>query len=412
MQNVIFLVHRIPFPPDKGDKIRSFHLLEGLSRHYRVHLGAFVDHDEDRRYQETVARFCASTCFVNLDPRFARCRSIFGLFCGEPLTVSYYRNRRLMRWIKQVMTKNNVQALIAFSGCMAQYCLPKSEPRRILDLVDIDSEKWNQYSQITQLPLRWLYQREYRLLRKYEVRLAREFDQTVLVSKAEADLLRRDMGGESSRVIEISNGVDACYFDPLFSYANPYPTHDAPVVIFTGAMNYRPNSEAISWFAVNVWPKIRIRCPAAQLWIVGSRPTASVRSLGGYAGVFVTGRVPDVRPYLRYAKVAVAPLQIARGLQNKILEALAMALPVVATPQAWEGIDPTLRPHEDITENDEVMATRISAYLDGKFCANGEGRRLVSERYDWTTVVSRFSQLVRSQHIDVRTTTIAGRSHG
>lgn len=416
MRDVIFLVHRIPFPPEKGDKIRSFHLLEGLSRRYRVHLGAFIDCPEDRQYQETVAKWCASSCFINLDPRLARCRSVAGLFTGEPLTLVYYRSRRLMRWVKQVITANDVAALIAFSGCMAQYGIAYPKVRRILDLVDIDSEKWRQYGQTTHRTFRWLYQREHQLLRRSEISLARTFDRTVLVSRQEADLLRPNLDRESSRVLEITNGVNTRYFDPSLSFPDPYPSDPSaksPVVVFTGAMDYRPNVDAILWFAANVWARIRAHCPKAQLWIVGSNPVASVRVLGGQGGIVVTGYVPDVRPYLRYAKVAVAPLRIARGLQNKVLEALAMELPVVATPQAWEGIDldPTLPRLGDSTENAEDMASKVSGYLDVECRSNTEGRRFVSERYNWTAVLRRFCQLVDGQSTDLATVPVSGGLH-
>lgn len=399
-RDVIFLAHRIPFPPEKGDKIRSFHLLEGLSRRYRVHLGAFIDYPEDWQHQDKVAQWCASSCFVKLDPRLARWRSVAGLFTGEPLTFAYYRSHRLMRWVKQVMAKHDIQALIAFSGCMAQYAMPYPKVRRVLDLVDIDSEKWHQYSRTTHGPFRWLYYRECRSLRQSEIRLARTFDRTVLISRQEADLLRLDMGRESSRVLEITNGVNTHYFDPSLSYPDPYssdPSVKPSVGVFTGAMDYRPNVDAILWFAANVWPEIRVRRPDAQLWVVGSNPVKSVRALSSrQTGIFVTGYVPDVRPYLRYAKVAVAPLRIARGLQNKVLEALAMELPVVATPQAWEGIelDLSLRRIGESTESAEAMAHMVSAYLEGECCSNAEGRRFISERYNWAAVLSRFCQMV------------------
>lgn len=416
MRDVIFLVHRIPFPPEKGDKIRSFHLLKGLSRCYRVHLGTFVDCPDDRQYQNQVAQWCASSCFVNLDPRLACWRSAAGLLTGEPLTFVYYRSGRLRRWVKQVMARYDIQALIAFSGCMAQYGIAYPNVRRILDLVDIDSEKWRQYSERTHRPFRWLYRREYQSLRRSEIRLARVFDETVLVSRQEADLLRSTMGRESQRPLEISNGVDTRYFDPSLTFPDPYrsePSAKPSIAVFTGAMDYRPNVDAILWFTANVWPRIRAHCPTAQLWIVGSRPAASVRELSGQAGIFVTGYVTDVRPYLRYAKVAVAPLQIARGLQNKVLEALAMELPVVATPQAWEGIDLDVMQSRlgDSTGNAEVMAHKVSVYLAGQCRSNAEGRRFVSERYNWATVLRRFCQIVDGQSTDLATVPVSGGLH-
>lgn len=395
MRDVIFLVHRIPFPPDKGDKIRSFHLLKGLSQHYRVHLGAFIDHSEDRQYQDEVAQLCANTCFVDLDPRLARFRGVAGLLSREPLTFAYYRSRRLARWVKQVSTRHDVCALIAFSGCMAQYGKPSFGARRILDLVDVDSEKWRQYSAMSHGLLRWAYGREYRLLHQAEIAMAREFDYTVLVSDSEADLLRSRMGSDACRVKAIGNGVDTGFFDPSRDYPNPYAPSGAPVAVFTGAMDYRANVDAVQWFARAVWPHIRVQCPAAQFWIVGARPTIAVRNLDTLNGVVVTGRVEDVRPYLRYAQVGVAPLRVGRGVQNKVLEALAMTLPVVATPQAWEGIDPVPADCGVSTPDSDEMARAVSKYLQARQSA-AVGRRFVAEHHDWGQAVERLRALVDS----------------
>lgn len=394
VRDVIFLTHRIPYPPDKGDKIRSFHLLQGLSRHYRVHLGTFIDDPDDRRFRDVVAGSCASACFVDLVPSTARFRSLSGLFTGVPLTFAFYRSRRLARWVKQVRARHNVHALIAFSGCMAQYAKSGSGPTRILDLVDVDSEKWAEYSRVARGPIRWLYQREHRCLGRAEIRLAYEFNHTVLVSPAEADLLRNHMTQATDRVAVIRNGVDVSYFDPAIDFPDPYPRKNEPVAVFVGAMDYRANVDAVLWFTKEVWPTIRAACPTANFWIVGARPVSAVRALDRQTGVFVTGRVPDVRPYLRFANVAVAPLRIARGVQNKILEALAMELPVVATPQAWEGIDPAPPDCGQSTEYPKTMAKEISMYFQGPRQATKQGRRFVMERYAWNQAVHQFLRLI------------------
>lgn len=394
VRDVIFLTHRIPYPPNKGDKIRSFHMLEGLSKKYRVHLGTFVDDPSDRKFRDVVTKLCASACFVDLDPRVARCRSLAGLLTGEPLTFAYYRSRRMARWVREMRARHEIQALIAFSGCMAQYAAPGSGLNRILDLVDVDSEKWGEYSEDARGPMRYLFRREHRLLRQTEIRLAYEFDHTVLVSRSEAGLLRNRMIRETARVVAIGNGVDVSYFDPGIGFPNPYEDNKGPVAVFTGAMDYRANVDAVLWFTNDVWPAIRAADSTAQFWIVGARPVPAVRALIRRAGVFVTGRVTDVRPYLRHANVAVAPLRIARGVQNKILEALAMERPVVGTTQAWEGIDKLPAGCGKSTEGAEAMAKEVGMYLRGQPQTNTLGRRFVVEHYAWSDVVQRLCRLV------------------
>ncbi len=385
MEHLLFLVHRIPYPPNKGDKIRSYHMLRELSRHYRVHLGAFVDDGEDWRYQENVARHCASSCLLPLSPARARLRSLQGLLRVQPLTLPYYYDRRMRDWVEETLARASVRKILVYSSSMAQYAEQwTSGVKRIIDFVDIDSDKWAQYARACAWPKKAVYAREARRLLAYERAIAAGFDYSFFVSEKEASLFRELSGLGQDRVGFFDNGVDTSYFCPQADRASPYGS-DEQAIVFTGAMDYWANVDAVSWFVEQVMPMLRRSCPGLVFYIVGARPAEQVRRLT-CRDVVVTGRVADVRPYLQHARAVVAPLRIARGVQNKVLEAMAMARPVLASAQALEGI--RARPGEEILRADTPQAyvTHLCELLASSTRAQALGHRArerVVHDYAW-----------------------------
>ena len=390
MQDLLFLAHRMPFPPDKGDKIRSWHMLRHLAKRYRVHLGAFIDAPEDQRHIPILQLLCASTHFEVLNPRIARMQSARGFFQGEALSFPYYRHAGMRRWVENTVRDVDPAVGFAFSSQVAPY-LSESGGRgmqRIFDFVDVDSDKWSQYAARKSFPLSWVYEREAKLLAKAEAGLAAAADACLFVSEAEAELFRSRTGLGAGQVFSIGNGVDLEQFDQTASFANPYGSGEqAGLIVFAGAMDYWANVDAAVWFAQEVFPLIQRGNPAAQFVICGANPTSEVKALAGVPGISVTGRVDDIRGYVRYAEVSVAPLRIARGIQNKVLEAMALARPVVCTPQALEGIE--AQPGHDIcvAESAAAMAAQVSSLLRDREHANRVGqaaRCTVERRYGWS----------------------------
>ncbi len=376
-QKLLYLVHRIPYPPNKGDKIRSYHLLKHLAQRYDIHLGAFVDDENDWQYEDEVKRLCKECCLVPMNPKAAKLASLSGLFEGEALTLPYYRNRALKSWVDRMLSETKMDRIVVFSSAMAQY-VEKSDALRIMDFVDVDSDKWIQYADAKPWPLSWLYRREGRLLLDFERKIAESFDASFFVSSHEAALFRSLAPESRNRIHHFNNGVDAEYFSPDRDYANPYREGEEALV-FTGAMDYWPNIDAVKWFAREVFPLIRQEKPHARFYIVGSNPAKPVIDLKELAGIAVTGRVNDVRPYLAHARLAVAPLRIARGVQNKVLEALSMAKHVVATQHAMEGIEAAAACH--IANDAGEFAARILQNLDSG--PNPAGRDAILVHYDW-----------------------------
>jgi sugar transferase (PEP-CTERM/EpsH1 system associated) len=390
MEGLLFLAHRIPFPPNKGDKIRSFHLLRHLSTRYEIHLGAFVDDPDDWQYRDALKPYCASIKLLPLHPRRAKLASLVGLLTGEALTLPYYRNRELARWADALAASGKVTRGLAFSSAMAQF-MPAGLARRVLDMVDVDSDKWTQYAPTQRWPLSWLYAREGRKLATWEARVARDFDATLLVSNAEAALLQQRAPAAQHKIGAFENGVDADYFSPARDYPNPYPP-GVQGVVFTGAMDYWPNVDAVSWFAERIFPAVRAVVPGAQFTIVGSHPGGAVQALARQPGVVVTGSVPDVRPWLAHAACAVAPLRIARGVQNKVLEAMAMARPVVASAQAVEGIRAEAARDFTLARGEAEFARAVVAQLHAGSSA-ALARDCILAHYDWARNLSTIDPL-------------------
>jgi sugar transferase (PEP-CTERM/EpsH1 system associated) len=397
MQELLYLTHRIPYPPNKGDKIRSYHLLKHLSQKYKVHLGTFVDADEDWQYVDHVKEFCSETCFIPLNPKLARLRCLTGLATNQPLTLPYYWNAQLQEWVNKLLATKTIHEVFVFSSAMAQYVRQAQSIHRIIDFVDIDSDKWRQYADTKSWPVSWIYRRESRLLQKYEKLITQEFDSATFVSKKEADLFKNMFPEVSDKVDYFNNGVDINYFSPLHDSVNPYSKKDL-VLVFTGAMDYWANVDAVEWFARSIFPAIRTKLPDLKFFIVGSNPTKHVLALSTISGVEVTGSVPDVRPYLKHASLAIMPLRIARGIQNKVLEAMAMEKIVVASPQAMEGICAKTGQELYIANNEiEYVNLIVKLIEDDSEKANFIGQaarvRILSD-YTWQESLARIDTLL------------------
>lgn len=337
MANILYLVHRLPYPPNKGDKVRSYHLLKHLAAQHQVFLGTFVDDPADMEHVETVRSFCRELHVARLDPKFAKIRSLTALPTNDPLSLSYYRNGALQTWVDRICRQHKIDAVVVFSSPMAQYSESIPQLPIVVDFVDVDSEKWTQYAPNHRWPMSWLYRREGRTLLEYERKIAAQSVRSFFVTDAEVALFTQLAPECADRVDAMCNGVDANYFAPDTARPTPYSPNEIPLV-FTGAMDYLPNVDAVRWFTAEMLPILRERWPQVHFYIVGRSPTAEVLALAD-TGVTITGTVPDVRPYIQHAAVVIAPLRIARGIQNKILEAMAMSRPVVASTECAAAVD-------------------------------------------------------------------------
>ncbi len=329
MANLLFLVHRLPYPPNKGDKVRSFHLMEYLARRHRLYLGTFIDDPADEAYVEHVKSYCADSHIVRLTPRLAKIRSLRGLVEGTALSLPYYHDAGLHRWVQDTLDTVSIDHAVVFSSVMATYVPDMARLSTLVDFVDMDSAKWQQYATTHRWPFSWLYQREGQKLLAFERAVAAKAQRGFFVTEAETALFCQAAPECKARVEAMGNGVDAGFFSPDQGGESPYAQDEIPIV-FTGAMDYWPNIDAADWFAKEILPRLRATHPSLCFSIVGRSPDPALQALAG-DGVRVTGTVADVRPWIAHATVVVAPLRIARGIQNKVLEAMAMGKPVVAS---------------------------------------------------------------------------------
>ena len=390
MANILYLVHRLPFPPNKGDKVRSYHLLKHLAQKHRVYLGTFVDDPDDWQHVPTVRGLCADLHVAGLNPRLAKLASLRGLLLGEALSLPYYRNRGMSRWVAETSARVKFDAVVVFSSVMAQYAerlLP--EVPRLIDFVDVDSAKWAEYAGNHAWPMSSLYRREGRALLDYEAAVAGQARASFFVTDKEAALFRTLVPKLRAPVESLCNGVDADFFSPDPKRASPFPAGQIPLV-FTGAMDYWPNADAVCWFASEVLPVLRQQMPALHFHIVGRSPGPAVSALASEC-ISVTGTVPDVRPYLQHAAAVVAPLRLARGIQNKILEAMAMARPVVAASSCVQAIDAV--EGQDLIGAEQAedyvhQLLRVLQSTELAFEVGKAGRVRVLAAYSWTAHLS------------------------
>jgi sugar transferase (PEP-CTERM/EpsH1 system associated) len=398
MQELIYLTQRIPYPPTKGEKIRQFQVLCYLRQRYVVHLGCLIDDPADWRHTGVLREMCGETYFAKLNPWTARLACLPHLIGGTPLSVPYFFDRGLQEWITDVLTRRRPNAAFVSSSAMGQYLLDSRcrPPRVVMDFIDVDSDKWRQYGDTRSWPMSWICRRESKTLLAFDRRLARAFDASVFVSRAEAALFNRLAPDVSEKTYQVNNGVDSVYFSPNAAVENPYD-RGRPAVVFTGTMSYWPNVDAVTWFAEQVLPRLRRAIPSIAFYIVGANPSPQVQRLGNLPGVTVTGRVADVRPYLAYAAAVVAPLRIANGVQNKVLEAMAMAKIVVASPRALAGVEPEAAKHVLVAEDPDSFAATVGrAITDLGLSELGQNARTAVEKfYNWDMNLGEFSALLQ-----------------
>jgi len=392
--NILYLAHRLPYPPNKGDKLRAFHQIEYLSRKHNVWCACFVDDPKDDVHIPTLKKYCAQLATIRLRPRLATIRGLAGLAYGKSLTQSYYEHRGMRRVLEGWYKRTSFDAVVAFSSSMAPYALSAPSPRRVLDFCDMDSAKWSQFADQSRSPLRLLYRAEGLRLAKLERKWIDQADATILISQTERKQLSRDI--DRRKVHVVGNGVEVSglHHSPRLSKNNP----TRPLVVgFMGVLDYKPNVEGVDWFVKKCWPGIRKEMPKAEFHIVGRSPHRKVNRLARYDGVRVLGEVPDARQVVSAFDVSIAPLQLARGLQNKVLEAMACGKPVVLTHQAADGIHGVSGEHFLVHDHPQKISQAIISLLQQPALRNKIGqqaRQYVNVHHQWSTELKKLELIV------------------
>ncbi|MDF0489474.1 TIGR03087 family PEP-CTERM/XrtA system glycosyltransferase [Sphingomonas sp. H39-1-10] len=396
MGDILFLAHRVPDPPDRGDKIRGFHILKHLSQRTRTHLVAFADDPRDLDRPGSLPWLTGERAVLwRGKPRWRAAAE--ALARGRPVSLTAFDDAALRARVNDLLARHPIDTIYVFSGQMAQYLPAGTRHRVLMDFVDMDSAKFADYAEAARGPSRRMMAREAKLLQAFERDVAGRADASLFVSAAEAQIFRAKTGAQ--RVRAIDNGIDTDAFDPAATF-DPIAV-DGDLIVFTGQMDYRPNIEAVTWFANDSLPKIQAEHPQARFAIVGRAPTEAVRALASRPGVIVTGEVADVRGWLAAAAAVVAPLKLARGIQNKVLEAMAMARPVVASAPAAEGIDHagTIR----VGGTADAIAEHVSAVLADRAAAallGAEARAQVRRRYSWAACLAQLDAILAGEALE------------
>lgn len=400
--NIIYLCHRVPFPPNKGERIRTFHQIEYLHRRghdLTVFAPLFDPGDQDNlRAMET--RSCTRTHAAQAPGRLAL---ISALLSGQALSVNHFYSRTLQRQLDSVLATTPVDSIVCTSSSMAAYVFRSKtlagmdkRPTLVMDFMDLDSDKWRQYQSLKGLPLSLIYGREARLIAHLERQIHEQFDASLFISQAEIDLfLKRtpDLG----KLHVVANGLDTDAFQPSSS---PKPTR-GPVLLFTGVMDYLPNEDAVVWFAEAAWTRLRQRHPEARFYIAGMNPSARVKALTRFPGIDVTGFVDDIRVYYDQAHIFIAPFRLARGVQNKVLQAFACALPTITTKMGCEGIQCTPGQEVLVAETVEDMLAHIDWLVAHPESARQIGQnamQLIHDNFSWDGQLANLEVLLHAKH--------------
>ena len=386
---ILFLAQRVPYPPDRGDKITTYHEIRHLGRTHEVVVACLADGPDDLQHVDALRPLAAAIDAVALSHAGAHRRALAALMTGAPLTVAYFNQPQLHARVRARLQQQRFDAVLVYGSGMAQFVENVDHIPRIMQFADLDSQKWRQFARWSRPPSRWLYRLEARRLLRYERRLAARFEHSVVCTTAERKDFERLIPGRP--VTCVGNGIDLEYFAPRHMAKQPNS------IVFTGIMDYLPNADAAVWFCRDVLPLIRARIPTATVTICGARPAPAVETLRQIPSVTVTGRVPDVRPFLRAASVAVVPLRMARGVQNKLLEAMAMGLPVVATSCAFNGVEAQPGVHALVADESEAFAAAVVRLLanDALRTQLSQAARACMERnYRWETQLARLDAIL------------------
>ena len=403
--NILLLTHRVPYPPNRGDRIRAYHLLRYLSSRHEVSLACLADEEYTPSTYSVLSEMTTRLEIIRQGKLKRWGQAILRFFAGGTATSGLFHESKLTDVLEKWNSETEFDCIVAFCSSMAPYAfdLGRKDLPVLVDLVDVDSQKWLDYASQSRGLKSFLYRVEGNRLRKFEQEISSRAEAVVLVSESEAEIYR-DLCAED-RTHAIINGVDSEYFS-----GSSEPTANEPFsCVFVGALDYGANIDALRWFCAEVWPLVIQEVPQAKLTVVGRRPSSVVKKLSELPGVNIAADVTDVRPYLVDAEVAIAPLRIARGIQNKVLEAMAMGKPVLATPEALTGIQLQPDVHAVQARTPEQWRAALKDLWDSSEARSQLGlaaREFVLKHHVWDATLSQWDQLLENGKVQDRSTRV------
>ena len=389
---ILYVTHRVPYPPDKGDRIRNFHVLKQLVQAGDVSLACLADEPVGDEGRQVLNRLCRDVAIIPSTGFGRWIRAGMSILAGRSLSEGAFYVPALAEVLADWQRATPFDAAVCSASSLAPYFRWNGLERvpGFIDIVDCDGQKWIDFANSASGPKRWLYRLEGRRVQRLEREIAKWAAACTLVSQAETELFDRTCGEGSATVA--TNGVDLDYFQPT-------TVKEERACAFVGALDYLPNVDAAVWFAESVWPRIHRRFPDAEFRLIGRKPTPTVTKLASIPGVKVVGQVPDIRLHVANAAVCVVPMRLSRGLQNKVLESLAMGKATIASPPALAAIH--ARPGRDLlrAETPDEWVTSVCQLFEnpGQRRELGKaGRHYVETNHDWETCLRPMTELIET----------------
>jgi sugar transferase (PEP-CTERM/EpsH1 system associated) len=393
-KRLLYLVHRTPYPPNRGHRIRSFHWLDYLAQRCELDVAFLADEPITAETEEALRARCRNLVWSVITPWQRRTQALLSLFLGATATQGAFWSRKLDRHIASLCHRQHYDVVLVYCSSMVQYVQGKfKKDSVVVDLVDVDSQKWLDYSRTSKMPLRWLYRVEGLRLRRLECRLPALASLVTLATNPECDLYKSFCPNARTAVVE--NGVDIDYFSPCFDDREPTIDHR---LTFVGALDYPPNRDGVIWFIDQVWPILSQRFSNLEFYVVGAGADRNLKlAVAGVSRVFLTGDVPDVRPFLLGA-VAIIPLRMARGVQNKVLEAMAMGCATIASSPALEGIPAVPGRHVLKADTPEEWINTVTSVIENpslRMAIGTAAREYILQHYTWQEKLKPLDELLQ-----------------
>lgn len=388
--NILFVCHKFPYPPNKGEKIRSYNIIKYLGKRHKVFLYTLYTEKRELTGLDELKKHCYSTGPYRINRFLSYLRAALYLFSAYPFTFGFFFSSRMKRDIKRCISRDSIDIVFASSSSTAQYIWNIKNKKKMIDFIDVDSLKWENYAKVAHGPLKFIYSMEAGRLRAWEDRINRDFDVSIVTTEKERSNLEAVSAGGKDKIRVLENAVNSGYF----SYREGL--FDRKAVIFTGQMDYQPNIDTVTYFFSAILPLIKKRYPDLPFYIVGRNPDPSIRRICKDA--VITEEVEDIRVYLNKASIFVAPFRIAHGVQNKILEAMAFGLPVVASKQAAQGLHAAPQRDVVVADDPQDFAEKVIELLDNreKFESMARNARTYIEEYhNWEKNLNGLDLMIR-----------------
>ncbi len=399
--HILILAQRVPYPPNKGEKLRTFHQLEYLKNkgHSISVLAPYASESELQYFDVLDTTYCEHVLTHKLSRKFIALSK--GLIKGQSLSVANFYHPSLQKKFEDAICHCEFDVIMCSASSMAEYVfqsevlksLPQ-KPKLIMDFMDLDSDKWLQYSQQSKGPMRYVYHREHSILARYEQRIADEFSSCFFITDTEVSLFKKNYP-HGTNICAIENGIDKKLFYPPQTPRQQTTPH----FLFAGVMDYPPNIDAVQWFVENVWPRIVKQWPQAKFTIAGMNPSEKIKKLSSEPGIEITGFVDDIKPYFDHANIFVAPFRIARGVQNKVLQALACGLPVVASSMGAEGIRYTKDHDILLADSPTSFYEQIARLMQDHSLyqtISENGIETIDRHYSWESILQPLEALMKN----------------